>query len=216
MRPGGPAPWAHLAPSQRRPTVADVRAAFAAAGPPHGSSLEPQMRRASAVLAAVYDDGGEAHVVLTRRAWHLRAHKGEVSFPGGGREPHEALVDTARREAQEEVGLDPATVEVIGELDHLSTFSSGSFIVPFVAVLPGRPELKADPAEVEAILLVSLSELLRDDVFHEERWTILGEQRSIFFFEVVGDTIWGATAALLRQLLGMVTGTVGRGQLRHA
>lgn len=173
------------------------------------------MKRASAVLAAVYDDGGEAHVILTRRAWHLRAHRGEVSFPGGGRDPGEDLEDTARREAWEEIGLDPRLVEIVGELDHLSTVTSGSFIVPFVAVLHDRPSVTANPAEVEAVLHVALSELLREGVFHEERWQIEGAQRSIFFFEMVGDTIWGATAAMLRQLLGLVTGTVGRGQIGH-
>jgi 8-oxo-dGTP pyrophosphatase MutT (NUDIX family) len=173
------------------------------------------MGRASAVLVALYDDGGEAHVVLTRRAWHLRSHRGEVSFPGGGRDLGEDLADTARREAWEEVQLDPSSVELIGELDHLSTFTSGSWIVPFVAVLPSRPELVGAPAEVEAVLYVSLSELMDEDTFHEERWEIFGETRSIFFFDIVGDTIWGATAAMLRQLLGLVTGTVGRGELRH-
>ncbi|MDQ6696150.1 MAG: CoA pyrophosphatase [Actinomycetota bacterium] len=173
------------------------------------------MTRASAVLAALYDDVDEAHVVLTRRAWHLRSHRGEVSFPGGGRDPGEDLADTARREAWEEVRLDPSSVELIGELDHLSTFSSGSWIVPFVAALPSRPELVAAPAEVEAVLHVPLSVLMEDDTFHEERWEILGARRSIYFFDIVGDTIWGATAAMLRQLLGLVTGTVGRGELGH-
>ena len=112
----------------------------AAAGPAPRSPLESTMGRASAVLAALYDEDGEAHVVLTRRAWHLRSHRGEVSFPGGGRDPGEDLADTARREAWEEVQLDPSSIEMVGELDHLSTFTSRSWIVPFVAVLPGRPE----------------------------------------------------------------------------
>jgi 8-oxo-dGTP pyrophosphatase MutT (NUDIX family) len=192
-----------------------VKAALAAAGPPEPSPLEATMQRASAVLAALYDDDGDAHVVLTRRAWHLRTHKGEVSFPGGGRDPGEALIDTARREAWEEVRLDPASVEVIGELDHLTTFTSGSFIVPFVAAIPGRPELVANPSEVEAVLHVPLSELLQPGVFHSEQWEILGSVRPVHFFEIVGDTIWGATAAMLRQLLGMATGTVGRGGIAH-
>lgn len=173
------------------------------------------MGRASAVLAALYDEDGGTNVVLTRRAWHLRTHRGEVSFPGGGRDVGEELVDTARREAWEEVGLDRDSVEVIGELDHLSTFTSNSWIVPFVAVLPGRPELSAAPSEVEAVLHVPLADLLDDGVFHEERWEISGSWRSIFFFDIVGDTIWGATAAMLRQLLGLATGTVGRGELGH-
>lgn len=173
------------------------------------------MGRASAVLAPLYDGDGEAHVVLTRRAWHLRAHRGEVSFPGGGRDPGEDLADTARREAWEEVGIDPASVEIIGELDHLSTYTSGSWIVPFVGVMAERPVLTRAPAEVEMILHVPLSELMADGVFHEERWPIMGTWRSIFFFDLVGDTIWGATASMLRQLLGFATGTVGRGESGH-
>ena len=159
------------------------------------------------MLAALYDDGGEAHVVLTRRAQHLRSHRGEVSFPGGGQEPGEDLWATALREAQEEVGLRPETVTRVGELDHLRTITSRSFIVPYVAVLPGRPELTAAPGEVELVLHVALSELMADGVFREERWGVPPQDRPIVFFEVVGDTIWGATGAMLRNLLALVTGT---------
>jgi 8-oxo-dGTP pyrophosphatase MutT (NUDIX family) len=136
-----------------------------------------------------------------------------VSFPGGGREPDDTdLLTTALREAHEEVALDPAAVEVIGELDHLSTVMSRSFIVPSVGILPGRPDLRPAPAEVEHILHVPLDELLLPEVFHEEWWGLPGLDRPLFFFEVVGDTIWGATAAMLRNLLGLVTGTYERGR----
>jgi 8-oxo-dGTP pyrophosphatase MutT (NUDIX family) len=179
------------------------------------SEREGSVGRGAAVLAAIYEHGGEAHVVLTRRSAALRAHGGEVSFPGGGQDEGEVLVDTARREAYEEVGLDPSSVEIIGELDHLSTVTSGSFIVPYVGLLPERPTLVASPDEVEAVLHVPLAELLEPGVFREERWDLFGHERAIFFFELVGDTVWGATAAMLRQLLGLATGTVGRGELRH-
>jgi len=149
--------------------------------------------------------------VLTRRAQHLRSHRGEVSFPGGAQEPGEDFWTTAVREAFEEVALDPALPTPIGELDHLRTVTSQSFIVPLVAELPGRPELVAHPGEVEQILHVSLAELLLPEVFHEEIWTIGGQQRPIFFFEIEGDTIWGATAAMLRNLLAIVTGTFDPG-----
>ncbi|QXC60361.1 CoA pyrophosphatase [Aquihabitans sp. G128] len=195
--------------------MARLRAAFAAVDPPVRSVREGSVRRGSAVLAPIYEHDGEAFVVLTRRSARLRVHSGEVSFPGGGQEPGEDLADTARREAWEEVALDPASVELIGELDHLSTITSDSFIVPYVGLLPGRPQLVASPAEVEAVLHVPLAELLDPEVYREERWDLFGAERSIFFFELYGDTVWGATAAMLRQLLGLATGTVGRGDLRH-
>jgi len=168
-------------------------------------------------LAPLYEDGdGRAHVVLTRRTWGLRTHQGEVSFPGGRIEPDESPLDGARREAWEEIGLDPDAIEIVGELDHLATVSSGSFIVPYVGVLPGRPETKANPAEVDAVLHVPLAELLDPANFREEIWTFPDDRvQPITFFELVGDTVWGATAALLRQLLGIATGTLGRGDLDH-
>lgn len=215
VRPGGLPPWADLDDAGRTITLDQVRSRIGALGPAVRSPREGKVDRASAVLAALYEDEGEAHIILTRRSAALRVHSGEVSFPGGGQEDGEDLRDTARREACEEIGLDPALVEIIGELDHLSTITSNSFIVPFIAVLPGRPELQASPAEVAALLRVPVRELLAPDVFREERWDLFGQERAMWFFELVGDTVWGATAAMLRQLLGFVTGTVARGQVGH-
>jgi 8-oxo-dGTP pyrophosphatase MutT (NUDIX family) len=220
-RPGGPPPWAELPAERRRPAVADVRAALASLGPaqPCERELGANPAQPSAVLAPLYDDrvgDTEAVVVLTRRTWGLRTHQGEVSFPGGRVDPGEEPADGARREAEEEIGLDPASIEIIGELDHLATVSSWSYIVPYVGVLSGRPETVPNPAEVEAVLHVPLAELLDPAIYREEIWTFPGAvDRSIYFFELVGDTVWGATAALLRQLLGVVTGTLGRGDLDH-
>lgn len=206
IRPGDPAPWAEGDVVVPR-TLDGVRDALAAAPPPRLSPLEGTGVRASAVLAPLYEDAGEVHVILTRRAQHLRSHRGEVSFPGGGQDPGEDLEDTARREALEEVGLDPASVEIIGELDHLQTVTSSSFIVPFVGLLPGRPSLTANPAEVDKVLEVPLVELLDPAVYREERWGLAPLDRPIVFFELVGDTIWGATGAMLRNLLSLLTGT---------
>ncbi len=234
---GGPAPWAGLPEDLLHPSVDDVRRALGAVGPAQPSPVErdgftaaslpasvredlglrPGPPRPSAVLAPLYDHAGEAHVVLTRRSRSLRAHAGEVSFPGGRSEAGDAdLVATALREAHEEVGLDPRSVEVVGELDHLATITSGSFIVPWVGLTPGRPDLLPCADEVDAVLHVPLSELMAPGVFREERWTFgAGIDRPIVFFDLHGDTVWGATAAMLRQLLGFVTGTVARGELGH-
>jgi hypothetical protein len=84
-----------------------------------------------------------------------------------------------------------------------------------VGVLPGRPELRPSAGEVDAVLHVPLAELLLPEVFREEVWDFGAFERPIVFFDLVGDTIWGATASMLRQLLGIVTGTLGRGELDH-
>ncbi len=212
---GGLPPWSGLTAEQRRIPLSQVREAFRDLAPAKRSPREGQVDRASAVLAALYEHHGESWVILTRRSAALRVHSGEVSFPGGGQDAGEDLRDTARREACEEVGLATELVEIIGELDHLSTITSNSFIVPYVALLPGRPTLSPNPGEVDAVLHVALSELLAPEVFREERWDIFGTERSMWFFDLVGDTVWGATAAMLRQLLGFVTGTVARGDLGH-
>jgi 8-oxo-dGTP pyrophosphatase MutT (NUDIX family) len=217
-RLGGPPPWADLTPDECRPSLADVRKALEGLGPAVPSPRESlgMPARGSSVVAPLYEQDGLATVVLTRRTWALRTHQGEMRFPGGRIEPGETAVACALREAQEEVDLDPATVEIVGELDHLSTVSSMSFIVPYVGALPGRPDLTPNPDEVEAVLHVSLAELADPANFREELWTFPGgDEREIFFFELVGDTVWGMTAALLRQLLGIVTGTLGRGDLAH-
>jgi 8-oxo-dGTP pyrophosphatase MutT (NUDIX family) len=209
-RPGSPAPWAGLAPERRRPSLDDVRAALAAGPPPRRSTLEGVGPRASAVLAPLYEHGGEPFVVLTRRAQHLRSHRGEVSFPGGRQEPGEDVRTAALRETHEEIGLPPGAVEVVGELDHLQTVSSQSYIVPFVGVLAGRPELVPSPHEVELVIHVPLAELLADGVFHSERWGLPPLDHELWFFDLVGDTVWGATAAMLVNLLALVTGVAWR------
>ncbi len=116
---------------------------------------------------------------------------------------------TALREASEEVDLDPARVEIIGELDHLQTVTSRSYIVPFVGALPGRPHLVASPAEVASIRHVTLAELLDPEIYRQERWGLPPLEHPISFFELDGDTVWGATAAMLRNLLELVTDTSG-------
>jgi len=218
---GGPPPWADVPAAERVITAADLRATFAGRVGSPSFVERTGAARASAVLAPFYELDGELYTVLTRRSWDLRSHTGEVSFPGGGRDDGESLVEAALRESTEEIGLDPSTVEILGELDHLMTISSRSFIVPFVALLPDVPVLEPNPSEVDAVLHVPVRELLLDDVYREERWTFATPppwvppdlvetdeptERSIFFFELVGDTVWGATAAMLRHLLGMALG----------
>jgi 8-oxo-dGTP pyrophosphatase MutT (NUDIX family) len=163
--------------------------------------LDPNPRPA-AVLCALFEEKGEAHVILTRRSSNLRSHTGEVSFPGGRLDEGEPPLDAALREADEEVGIDAASVDILGHLSPLVTVAGEVIITPFVGALPGRPLLQPSPAEVERAFDVSLAELMSEGVYREELWDILGETgRSISFFELLGDTVWGATAWMLRDLL---------------
>ena len=182
-------------------TVDDIAAALADAPP--GRPLAPAFEgaRASAVLVGLADGSSGAEVLLTRRSWDLRHHKGEISFPGGRIDPGETPAEAAVREAWEEVALDPADVELIGELDHLSTVVSRSYIVPLVARLPGRLALAAASPEVERVLWLPLAELVRPDTYRSERWGRPPTARLLHFFELDDETIWGATAHMLVDLL---------------
>lgn len=209
-RPGAAAPWADLAPRARRVDLGALREVLGERGP---ESVGDASERLSAVLIPLYVHQGEPHVILTRRAAHLRTHSREVAFPGGGQEPGDAdLWETALRETHEEIGLDPAAAIRIGELDPFFTVGSDSLVHSYVAELSaGRPTgLRPDPSEVEEILHVPLSNLLAPDVYHQELWPRDGTMRPINFFEIPGDTIWGATAAILRQLLVIAAGIAAR------
>jgi 8-oxo-dGTP pyrophosphatase MutT (NUDIX family) len=163
--------------------------------------------RPAAVLCALFDEAGQAHTVLTRRSSRLKSHTGEVSFPGGRLEPGEQPLDAALRESREEIGLDPESVTVIGRLGTLNTVANPAPILPFVASLPGRPELRPNPAEVDRAFAVPLVELMQPGVFREELWSFPDDiERSIYFFELVGDTVWGATARMLGELLDLIAG----------
>ena len=164
-------------------------------------------------MCVLYEVAGRPHVLLTRRSPTMRHHAHEVSFPGGRRDDSDAdLWATALREAEEEVALDPTSVVRVGGLDRFTTVGSRSLIHPYVAVSEVVPDVRvASPSEVEAIVNVSLAELTSELVWREEIWGLreFGGPRALSFFEIEGDTIWGATGSMLRQLLAIATGTDG-------
>jgi peroxisomal coenzyme A diphosphatase NUDT7 len=162
--------------------------------------------RESAVLVALADGPDGAEVLLTRRSQTLTSHRGEISFPGGRVDANETFEAAALREAHEEVALDPSLVQLRGRLDPISTMASRSYIVPVVATLEVHPSLRPAAGEVDRIIWVPLAELTRSDTFREEVWHFDGDPRSIFFFELDDETIWGATARILHQLLRAALG----------
>jgi 8-oxo-dGTP pyrophosphatase MutT (NUDIX family) len=188
--------------------ASEVVAAIAAR-PQHDPVAPIDTLRSSAVLVAITDGQHGAEVLLTRRSETLSSHRGEISFPGGRVDPGETYEVAALREAHEEVALDSSVVEVRGRLEPISTMASRSFIVPVVGTLESHPVLTAAAAEVERIMWVPLAELTRADTFREEVWDFDGGRRPIFFFELDDETIWGATARILHQLLRVALGIVG-------
>lgn len=211
---GAKAPWAELKAGDKKVSLPFLEKQLLGRTVRTEETAAPPPKRNSAVLIALYEKQDELTVILTRRTKEMRSHSGEVSFPGGGRELDEDLWHTALREANEEVDLNVCLVRKIGELDHLTTVSSQSRIVPYVAVLSEPPEMRPNPAEVALILEVPLSELLLPGVYREEKWEwpAPGSERTIFFFEIDGDTIWGATADILRQLLVIGLGLTSVGE----
>lgn len=157
--------------------------------------------RNSAVLLVVADGPDGAEVLLTRRSMELRNHRGEMSFPGGRCDPGESAVETALREAHEEIGLDPRRPKIVGELEHLSTIVSKSYIVPVVATLNERLDLSPQTMEADRVMWTPIADLTRADTYHRERWGLPPLDRPLHFFLLDDETVWGATARMLVDLL---------------
>src|ERR1700722_5914571 len=179
------------------------------------SSLEAQpIAQRSAVLVALFEEDGETHLVLTRRSFSMREHRGEIALPGGRSDAEETPTETALREAREEVGINEASVRVVGWLSPIVTLALGSAIWPVIGFLNERPEMVTDPAEVDRAFTVSLADLLMEGTFLEERWRRATPRPGadedgyfpIYFYRVPGDLIWGATARVVTELLCVVTG----------
>ena len=163
-------------------------------------------RREAAVLAPVIARDGDAHLLFTERAAHLGEHPGQMSFPGGGREPTDrTLTDTALREANEEVGLRPSEVDVVGRIDDART-SSRYAVRPVVGVAPDREYAPNSPEVAETVVL-PVAALTRPENYESERRT--GESgrgdRRVHYFHVDGYTVWGATGRMVVQLLEWTT-----------
>jgi len=170
----------------------------------HGPTAVTDEEREAAVLAGVLRPV-DPHLLFIRRSDHLGEHAGQMSFPGGGREPgDEDLLATALREAGEEVGLDAERAEVVGRLDDIRTVTRYS-VRPFVARIPDR---EYDPDGREAVEAVALpvSALTDLDNYESELrdHPHYGEIR-LHFFHIRGYTVWGATGRMLVQLLELAT-----------
>jgi 8-oxo-dGTP pyrophosphatase MutT (NUDIX family) len=163
---------------------------------------KPQaLSRPSAVLIGLFQSTKGVEVILTRRSHQLTNHRGEISFPGGRLDEGETVIAAALRETQEEIGINPSEAQVIAELSAMSTVVSNSHIVPIVARFEQRPEMRPMNSEVDRVFTVPLSELARTDTYSQEYWKFSDRELRINFFYLDDETIWGATARMLLQVM---------------
>lgn len=159
----------------------------------------PRLRRA-AVLVGLVDRGQGTHVILTRRTERLSNHPGQVAFPGGRHDPSDAsLLDTALREALEEIALARQHVRPLGYIDPMPTFT-GFLVLPVIARVAAEHVSLPDPHEVADVFEVPLRFLMDPANVHIERSEFAGRSRPIWSFQFGGQRIWGATAAMLVNL----------------
>lgn len=160
--------------------------------------------RRAAVLVPVLAEPDGLHLVYTVRKADLQDHAGQISFPGGSMDPADAsLLETALREAEEEIDLGRDLVEIVGELEEMYIPPSNFRVSPFVGLLPPGAEMVMAPDEVEEIFTVPLRELLAAQTFRKVLWRRDGRDYEVPVFSIAGPRreIWGATAAMTAALL---------------
>ncbi len=158
----------------------------------------------SAVLVPIFVANDAPHVLLTRRSATLSTHQGQIAFPGGRLEPGETSLRAALRETHEEIGIDAGGAALLGELTAHRTISSTSHIVPHVVLLSKAPHEFVMNVEVDRVFSVALTELIRPDTFAQEHWVFPDREVVVPMFYLDDETVWGATARMLQDLILLV------------
>lgn len=157
--------------------------------------------REAAVLIVIYPEGNGLHLVLTRRAEHLRGHSGQISFPGGSKDPEDAtFAATALRETNEELGIYPENIKLIGKMTEFYIPPSNFNVHPYVGVMDHKPIFYPHPFEVAEVFSFALHDLLDESRQYDETREFNGYKFSAPYYLVEGHKVWGATAAMLGEL----------------
>jgi 8-oxo-dGTP pyrophosphatase MutT (NUDIX family) len=165
--------------------------------PDFGHKLPP---KPGSVLILLYEENGVIKLPLTKRATYKGAHSAQISFPGGKAEAGENAIQTALREAEEEIGVHQPDVKVIGQLSDFNVIPSNFIVTPIVGALNYVPVFKPDPREVDKIIYAELTDLIREDAVYEEEILAGGLYPMIApHFLIEGEIVWGATAMMLNE-----------------
>ena len=164
----------------------------------------PEDARIAAALLLIYESAEGAAIPLTVRAGGLTRHPGQISLPGGAADPGETLAQTALREAHEEIGIDPSSVHILGELTPVHVLVSGFTLHPVVGVTHETPRFQAASGEVDEILEVTLDRLR--DASHIRRGMRVREGIAVEYpyFDLLGHQVWGATAMVLGEFICLI------------
>ena len=166
--------------------------------PADAAALEAHGRTEAAVLVPMHGWPDNPGLVFTERRSDLKRHAGEISFPGGRRDEGEELIDTALREAEEEIGLSRDNVEVVGALPPIGTFVTNYKVHPFVGLIDEGMRFEPNPTEVESVLVASLDDLAA--VYEKRRLVRRGVPIKTDTYLAADKLIWGATARILAEL----------------
>lgn len=162
-----------------------------------------EFQNPAAVLVPLFERSDELHLLLTRRTETVATHKGHISFPGGVCEPGDAsLCETALREAEEEIGLRPSDVRILGELDDYQAVTD-HLVRPVVAWIPAEYDYRLQADEVDYLLEVPV-DFFRRTAPRIEKRLHQGLEVDVYFFDFAGENIWGLTARIIRDFLHLL------------
>ncbi len=170
---------------------------------PPRTSPDRRGRRA-AVLVPLVETPSGVRLLLTKRTDTVEHHKGQISFPGGAADETDAsLTDTALREALEEIGLPPGMVRILGMSDEVWT-PSGFLITPIIGIISALPPLLPNPDEVREIFTVPFEAFFDANNLRQEPRMVEGIERTVYFYDVADEPVWGATAFIIYRLVSLV------------
>ena len=161
-----------------------------------------EMKQA-AVLVCFFEKKGEYYLPLIRRPMHEKNHPGQIALPGGAMEENETLETTALREAFEEVGIIPDNVEIIGKMTPLPVPVSKYVITPFIGITENEPKWNINELEVDELIILKFKDLIDSNNGYYEDWNLNGNMLRVPIFKIMNEDIWGATAAVLSELIDL-------------
>jgi 8-oxo-dGTP pyrophosphatase MutT (NUDIX family) len=171
--------------------------------------ITDKQRLESAVLIPIFRQDGEYHIVFIRRTMTVKVHKGQISFPGGTRDKGDTnLLETALREAEEEIGLRREDVTLLGEMDDEVTTTSNYIVTPFVAGIPWPYRFTLNDEEVDKVISIPIKALLDKSCCKPDMEVLDGKKVASFTYQYGGTLIWGATARILNKLLKIIEGVI--------